>query len=185
MANAEQSPDEQAAHAKARRINRTSTWGAIILAVGLAAVSFFLMRNASPPYNLDQVHKNEKLRDTVTLMSFQIMPDGAMKELSAPPHVGDIVGFKIASARPVHITLAVSVNGQPPNILSEDARIPPGPARRLEKQDKLLSYTVEDKDKTLRFCVVGSDDFERLARRTAILSTSWDTLPATNCQQVK
>lgn len=184
MADPDLSPEQQA-RAKARRINRNSTWAAMVLAVGLAIVSFLLLRNSAPPYDLEQTRKNEQLRDTVTLMAFQKMPDGSLKEFSAPPQAGETVAFKLASARPVHITLAVSVNGAPPSIISEDARIPPGPARLLEKQDTLLTYDVQASDNTLRFCIIGSDDSKRLARKTAGLATKWDALPAEGCLQVK
>ena len=185
MSDKPQTAEEQQAHAKARRINRISNWGAMLTAVVLAIVSYFLLKDSPPPYDLEQAKKNAQLTQTVTLSAFQKGADDKLKELSAPPKAGDVIGFKLATARPVHVTLAFSVNDQLPSVLSEDARIPPGPARLVAKQDTLLTYTVLPTDKTLRFCVIDSDDAERLAKRTAGLRVLWPTLPASNCVQVK
>ena len=185
MSDEPQTDDEQRARAKARRSNRISNWGAMVTAVVLAIVSYFLLKDSAPPYDLEQAKKNAQLAQTVTLSAFLKGADDKLKELSGPPQAGDVVAFKLATARPVHITLAVSTNDRPPQILSEDARIPPGPARLVAKQDTLLTYTLLPTDKTLRFCVIDSDDAERLAKRTAGLSVLWPTLPVSNCVQVK
>ena len=185
MTDPETRAREQSAHDKARRSNRISSWGAMIASVALAIASYFLLRDSPPPYDLEQAKKNAQLERTVTLSAFQKMADEKLVPFGAEPKEGEMIGFKLATARPVHVTLAVSINDQPPQILSEDARIPPGPARLLAKQDNLLTYTVLATDKKLRFCIIESDDAERLARRTAGLSTLWATLPATGCVQVK
>ncbi|MDH3326254.1 MAG: hypothetical protein OEM38_06000, partial [Gammaproteobacteria bacterium] len=76
---------------------------------------------------------------------------------------GDRLGLTVSVLRPTYMGLLLSINQQKPSFVFY-GRLPPGEKRLIERQGERYLYTVLEKDRSLKFCVVYADDKEALQK---------------------
>jgi len=98
---------------------------------------------------------------------------------------GSKLVFELASNVPVHVALLVSVNRKIPEILFEDAKIPPGEHKKLEKAGNRFVYKVVTSEGNLKFCLVQANNTAELMSKLLRPKNTWLRIPETQCVQLK
>ncbi len=174
----------QQAKVSARRIMRRSTILTLSIMLGLIALSVVIINSSVSPLSRFASVNKQRGVVPVKLHAFLKQMDGKLTELQNQAKLGELITFKLSTTRPVHTGLAVSINKQKPYVVFKGARIPPGPNRLLEKDDYLFSYKVKSSDKDVKFCLIVSDDHERLYAKLRRLQNIWTKIDDAACVQV-
>jgi len=172
------------AKTSARRIMRKSTILTLSIMLGLVAISVAIINTSVSPLSRFASVNKQRGVVPIQLHAFLKHVDGKLLELQSKAKLGDLIAFKLSTTRPVHTGLAVSINKQKPYIVFKGARIPPGPNRLLEKEDYFFSYEVKPSDKDVKFCLITSDDHERLYDKLRRLQSIWTKIDDAACVQV-
>jgi len=177
--------EEHAAFNRERRINRRSTLVSFFAIVGFLLVSLpFLMNSPTPLTAMKNADKQRTVpRLSLTAHYYQgegVALDAFSGEIQSKP-----LAFTVASVRPLHISIAASINGTDPVVLFHRVRIPPGPQRLIEKAGIPFLYELEESVRSARFCVLDGSDSEKLQQAVNNLKTNWLTMDEALCVQLR
>lgn len=98
---------------------------------------------------------------------------------------GDVLVFSISSNVPRHIALAVSMNGNQPQLVFDDTRIPPGENRILEKLGEKYQYKIASGVSQLRFCILQAANRKELLFKQRDIDHIWRDSPESYCKEFK
>ena len=98
---------------------------------------------------------------------------------------GTTLAFDLASNVPVHVALLVSVNNKTPEILFEDAKIPPGEHKKLEKAGNRFIYKVITSEGNIKFCLVQGNSTSELMSKLLRPKNTWLRIPQAQCVQLR
>ena len=97
---------------------------------------------------------------------------------------GTKLEFYLSSNVPVHVALLASENNKSPQILFQDARIPPGKHKRLEKAGGRFIYEIVTNQGDIQFCVVQGNNALELTKKLLRPKNIWLRLPQNQCVQL-
>lgn len=97
---------------------------------------------------------------------------------------GTQLAFSISSNVPIHVALLASVNSKVPEILFQDAKIPPGEHRRLEKAGDLFVYQPDANQGDIKFCIVQAKNTSELIKKLLRPKNIWLRIPQSQCVQL-
>ncbi len=120
----------------------------------------------------------------VHLSVLEKQPNGNFESIMTQTHPDKVLGFELSTNVPVHVVLLAKMGGKMPEVLFEDARIPPGRGKSLEKQGKRFLYPVLAGQPSIKFCLIQASDTEALYRKLRRLQETWRGLPQTQCASV-
>ena len=177
--------EELAAFKRERRINRRSTLVSFVaIAAFLLAGLPFLMNSPTPLTAMKNADKQRTV-PRLSLAAHYYQGEGMALE----PLSGEIqakpLAFTAASVRPLHISIAASINGADPVVLFHRVRIPPGPKRLIEKAGIPFLYEMGESVQSARFCVIDGTDSEKLQQAVNSLKTDWLTMDEALCVQLR
>lgn len=156
-----------------QRINRRSTlvsFVAVALFI-LAAIPFFSLVK-SPVEVQNEVERSMKVAP-LTLTAHYYENEKELELDSASVEAGRTIAFSLSSIRPVHVSLAASVDGKAPEVLFHGAKIPPGPKRIIEKRDRRFVYALAPGVKSVRVCLITASDHDYLQKKIDGLARAW------------
>ena len=165
--------EERAGFKRERRINRRSTVVSFFAIAAFLAVGFLFIKNAPTPLSaMNEADKNRKV-PRLSLAAHYYAGEGMpLEDVSGPAQSAAMV-FTVSSIRPVHLSIAASLDGAEPVVLFHRVRIPPGPKRLVEKAGTPFVFTLEETVRSARFCVIGGSDSEKLQQGINHLKADW------------
>lgn len=175
---------ELEAKRKEKRINRSSTI-TILIAIAIGSlITFIILQNSTTPLKRLAREQTSQNGSLLKLMAF-VKTGQELAPLQGQAATGDVIAFKLATTRPIHIALAASVNDSAPSIYFDDTRIPPGPERLVEVGEDLFTYQIHETDAHVTFCVLSAEDSIMLSRLIVRLPTAWEAMPEGSCVKVR
>jgi len=97
---------------------------------------------------------------------------------------GTKLAFELSSNVPVHVALLASVNNKIPQLLFQDARIPPGEHKLLEKAGDQFIYETAVNQGVIQFCLVQASNTTELTKKILRPKNIWLRLPQNQCVQL-
>lgn len=177
--------EELAGFKRERRINRRSTLVSFVAIVVFLLVSLpFLMNSPTPLTAMKNADKQRTVPRLSLAAHYYQGEDMALEEVSENIQSRPLV-FTVSSIRPLHISVAASINGADPVVLFHRVRIPPGPRRLIEKAGIPFIFTLKDDVRSARFCVIDGSDSEKLQQRVTNLNADWQSIDAEVCLQLR
>ncbi len=124
-------------------------------------------------------------RETIVhLAVLEKQSNGNLVPIGKQTHPGKVLGFELSTNLPIHVVLLAKMDDKMPKVLFEDARIPPGRDKHLEKGGKRFFYPVLAGQPKIKFCLVQASDTEGLYRKLRRLQKTWHGLPQTQCVSI-
>ena len=176
--------EELAGFKRERRINRRSTLVSFFAIVTFLLVSVFVLKNSPTPLTAMKNADKQRTVPRLSLAAHYYQGEGeALDALSGEVQSKPLV-FTVASVRPLHISIAASINGADPVVLFHRVRIPPGPKRLIEKAGIPFLYEMGESVHSVRFCVIDGSDSEKLQQAVNSLKNNWLALDEALCVQL-
>ncbi len=169
---------------KQRKLLRKSTL-IIFLGVFIASALTVLVVKQSPSikdrYQAVQSTSDNLLQD---LVAFKKNESREYIPLVGFPEAGEQLSFGVSVLRPTFVGLLVSINQQKPT-LEFYTRLPPGEARKLERQGVRYLFAVTGAMKSLKFCVIYAEEKKSLRKLNAQIDLIWPRLSSSSCLTLK
>lgn len=167
-----------------QRINRRSTLISFIAIIGFVAITIpFFTQVKSPVEVQDAVEKTMQVAP-LSLSAFYKNGDQELPLDLDHVAVGRDIVFSLSSIRPVHVSLAASIDDAEPIVLFHGAMIPPGPKRILEKHDQRYVFQFEKGQHKVKACLITASDHEYLQKKIDSLPQAWQQTRPEACLQL-
>ena len=166
---------------KNRQLMRKST-GIIFLGLAImGAMTMYIIRS-QPTYREGLDREKPVNRATNIHLTVLEKKSGAeLNPISDKLHSGVKLAFNLSTNVPVHVALLASIDNTAPEILFENAKIPPGENRRLEKGGDRYIYLTQPAQRRIKFCLVQGSNSRALSRKLSSLANTWLQIPKTQC----
>ncbi|TPW10955.1 MAG: hypothetical protein FD130_2083 [Halothiobacillaceae bacterium] len=147
------------------KILRRSTQLSLVGLTLFALLGYLLVNFTPSPY--DEIIDNVVLRsDPVVVMEVvQQNPSGEWQKLDHTPQKDESIAFAVSTNQPIHIALLAAIEQQPPRLLFDYSRVPPGTTRLIKLGDTIYSHRVGANEAHERFCIMVAKDQQLLAKR--------------------
>ena len=151
----------------------------VIIMLGLSY--YVVSKNPTMKETLDAERPVER-KTMVNLSVFKYKDN--TKTAVASVKNGTKLEFYLSSNVPVHVALLASVNNKTPQILFQDARIPPGEHKRLEKLGDRFIYEIATNQGDIQFCLVQANNTSELTKKLLRPKNIWLRIPQNQCVQL-